>query len=385
MGLEGKINKKSKTSNIRINHARITTHTSSYGFSMKKIIHVDMDCFFAAIEERDNPLLANNPIVVGGRPESRGVVATCNYEARRYGIHSAMPSAQAVKLCPSLTFIKPNIRKYKAVSEKIHSIFHQYTNLVEPISLDEAYLDVTNSKQYHGSATWIAQAICNDIYAATGLTASAGVSNTKFVAKIASDWNKPAGLKVVLPKNSQAFIDQLPIRKLHGVGKVTASKLENLDIFYCHELRQIELSLLIKKFGKFGKSLYELCRGIDLRKVKPNSVRKSLSVETTFQENILLWDDCKIQLLKLVSDLSRRLEKSNHPQKVSKVFIKVKMENFILHSAESISQELNIRLLIELFTTLREKYPKPIRLLGIGVGFTEPNSQQQNKQLNIAF
>ncbi len=344
-----------------------------------------MDCFYAAIEQRDDPSLANQPVAVGGRPHSRGVIATCNYDARRYGVHSAMPSAHAAKLCPHLIFVKPNMAKYKHESQTIRSIFNRYSDLVEPLSLDEAYLDISASRHCHGSATWIAQSICKDIYNETGLTASAGVATNKFLAKIASDWNKPAGIKVILPEEEFAFIKNLPVKKLHGVGKVMATKLEAIDIFSCHELRQVELNYLIKKFGKTGKYLYDLCRGIDNREVKPFSNRKSLSVETTFEENIKDWFDCENELLSLVSSLSRRLELAGCAKDIRKIFVKIKMENFVMHSAETLANCLDVKGLMTLFKTLRESYPSPIRLLGIGVRFAEPLNSAYAKQLELVF
>jgi len=344
-----------------------------------------MDCFYAAIEQRDDPRLANMPVAVGGNPQSRGVIATCNYEARKYGVHSAMASAQAARLCPDLAFVKPNMAKYKQESGVIRKIFHQYTDLVEPLSLDEAYLDTSESTQCQGSATWIAQAICHDIFQQTQLTASAGVATSKFLAKIASDWNKPAGIKVILPEQENEFIEQLPVGKLHGVGKVTKAKLETMDIFNCRELRQAELGVLLKKFGKSGKYLYDLCRGIDVRRVKTDRPRKSVSVETTFEENISQWQDCENALISLVSSLSRRLDKVDKAENISKVTVKTKSENFALHSAESISQGLDVRLLLALLKRLRKQHPAPIRLLGIGVRFPDEKPPAGLRQLDIPF
>lgn len=344
-----------------------------------------MDCFYAAIEQRDDPHLSNMPVAVGGRPHSRGVIATCNYEARRFGVHSAMPSAQAARLCPDLIFVRPNMNKYKQESQRIRAIFNQYTPLVEPLSLDEAYLDTTDSERCQGSATWIAEAICQEIYQTTGLTASAGVATNKFLAKIASDWNKPSGIKVILPEEEFEFIELLPVKKLHGVGKVMAAKLESMDIFNCHELRQVELSVLLKKFGKTGKYLYDLCRGVDRRVVNTDSHRKSVSVETTFEENISDWQDCENELLKLVSSLSRRLERTGKAEDIRKVYVKVKMENFILHTAESVSIGLDVKLLLALFQRLRKQYPEAIRLLGIGVKFPEKIKSHGGVQLDIPF
>ena len=344
-----------------------------------------MDCFYAAIEQRDDPHLANSPVAVGGQPESRGVIATANYEARKFGVHSAMPSGYARRLCPHLIIVKPDLAKYKIESAKIRKIFHAYTDLIEPLSLDEAYLDTTDSLRCHGSATWIAQSICKDIFETTKLTASAGVSTSKFLSKIASDWNKPNGIKVVLPEDEIKFIDKLPVKKLHGVGKVMTSKLESMDIFTCKELREVELNLLMKNFGKMGKYLYDLCRGVDHRKVSSDSQRKSVSVETTFDQDISEWQDCENELLKLVSSLSRRLEAAGGAEKIRKVYVKVKQANFSLHTAESISIGLDVKLLIALLKRLRKQYPQAIRLLGIGVRFPDEKKSSGLKQLNIPF
>jgi len=352
---------------------------------IRKIIHVDMDCFYAAIEQRDDPHLANTAVAVGGYPGNRGVIATANYEARKFGVHSAMPSGYAKQLCPHLIIVKPEMSKYKAESVKIRKIFHSYSELVEPLSLDEAYLDTTESLSCQGSATWIAQAICTDILNQTGLTASAGVSTSKFLAKISSDWNKPNGIKIVLPGDEINFIDQLPAKKLHGVGKVMTSKLEAMDVFTCKELRQVELSILVNKFGKHGKYLYDLCRGIDNRQVNPDSQRKSLSVETTFDRDLNEWPDCESELLGLVSSLSRRLDAAGGADQIRKVYVKVKQENFVLHTAESISIGLDVKLLLALLKRLRRQHPKPIRLLGIGVRFPETRLTEEARQLNIPF
>ncbi len=352
---------------------------------MRKIIHVDMDCFYAAIEQRDDPHLANTAVAVGGHPGNRGVIATANYEARKFGVHSAMPSGYAKQLCPHLIIVKPAMKKYKAESVTIRKIFHSYTDLVEPLSLDEAYLDTTESLRCLGSATWIAQAICKEIFDQTALTASAGVSTSKFLAKISSDWNKPNGIKIVLPGDEIKFIDQLPVKKLHGVGKVMTARLESMDIFTCKELRQVDLSILLKKFGKHGKYLFDLCRGIDKRLVSPNSQRKSVSVETTFDRDLSEWEDCESELLRLVSSLSRRLEAAGGADKIRKIYVKVKQQNFALHTAESISIGLDIKLLLALFKRLRRQHPEPIRLLGIGVRFPEQQQSDGGLQLNIPF
>src|SRR6056297_2169392 len=217
----------------------------------RKIIHIDMDAFYAAVEQRDNPQYRGKPVIVGGRPDSRGVVATCSYEARKFGIHSAMPCAQAYRLCPA-------------------ALFFSYTDLVEPLSLDEAYLDVSENKAGLQSATWVAQKLRIEIRQATGLSASAGVSYNKFLAKIASDVHKPDGLTVVTPEQAEAFIADLPIRKFHGVGRVTEKKMHRLGIYTGADLRQYELEVLSGCFGKAGQYYYNIARGIDLRPVTPN-------------------------------------------------------------------------------------------------------------------
>jgi len=349
---------------------------------IRKIIHIDMDCFYAAIEQRDDSHLTDMPVAVGGSPDNRGVIATANYEARKFGVHSAMPSGYARQLCPQLIIVKPEMKKYKAESKKIREVFRNYTDLIEPLSLDEAYLDTTDSVQCYGSATWVAQSICKDIFETTGLTASAGVSTSKFLAKISSDWNKPNGIKVVAPGEEIAFIDPLSVKKLHGVGKVTSAKLEAMDVFTCKELRQIELVVLLKKFGKTGKYLYDLSRAIDDRKVCSDSQRKSVSVETTFDQDIIEWHECEAELLNLVSSLSRRL---GSVENIRKVYVKVKLSNFAVHTAESISIGLDIKLLIALLKRLRKQYPQAIRLLGIGVRFPEERKSTVAKQLDIPF
>ena len=217
--------------------------------SAKKIVHCDCDCFYASIEIRDNPELAGKPVAVGGSPEKRGVVATCNYEARKFGIHSAMASATARKRCPQLIIIKPDMEKYRAASQQIHQVFQTYTRLIEPLSLDEAYLDVSDCEQFAGSATRIAQAIRNEVKEKIGITISAGIAPNKFLAKIASDWNKPDGQYVVKPEEVEKFVAQLPVKKLHGVGKVTAARMHRLGIETCSDIRKLDNEALTKHFG----------------------------------------------------------------------------------------------------------------------------------------
>ncbi|MGB1271405.1 MAG: DNA polymerase IV, partial [Endozoicomonas sp.] len=231
--------------------------------AQRKIIHIDFDAFFASIEIRDNPRLSGRPVAVGGASDRRGVIATCNYEARRFGVHSAMASAQALRLCPELKIIPPRFSVYKEASEKAHAIFRKYTDFIEPLSLDEAYLDVSSTSLCQGSATLMADEIRQEIRDQLQVTVSAGVAPNKFLAKIASDWNKPDGLFVITPDQVDHFIFELPVRKIHGVGKVTAGKLHKKGIETCGQLRQYSLPELSRWFGSFGERLWELSRGMD--------------------------------------------------------------------------------------------------------------------------
>ena len=263
----------------------------------RKIIHIDMDAFYASIEQRDNPSLKGKPVIVGGNPQSRGVVATCSYEAREYGIHSAMPCKTAYKRCPYAIFVRPRFEVYKQVSYEIREIFYKYTDLVEPLSLDEAFLDVTENKLNIKYATDVAKMIKKEIYEKTGLTASAGVSYNKFLAKLASDYNKPNGLTVIREDNAQSFLDNLPIRKFFGIGKVTQKTLKGLGVENGYDLRQMEISELESIFKNRGYLFYQLARGIDNREVEPHRERKSIGAETTLTENLDLEDEKLINIL----------------------------------------------------------------------------------------
>jgi DNA polymerase-4 len=267
---------------------------------LRKIIHLDMDAFFAAVEQRDNPKYQNKPIIVGGAPDSRGVVATCSYEARKYGIHSAMSSSRAFSLCPQAIFVKPRIAAYKEVSTQIRQIFYQYTTLVEPVSLDEAYLDVSQSKLCQGSATRIAEKIKQQILAETGLVASAGVSYNKFFAKIASDMDKPDGLYLITPQQGLAFVAQLPIGKFHGVGKATERKMHDLGIKNGADLKQFSLPVLQQHFGKAALFFYNIALGVDERPICIDRESKSIGTETTYSQDLLQSDEIYQQLTELL-------------------------------------------------------------------------------------
>ncbi len=271
-----------------------------------KIIHIDMDAFYASVEQLDSPSLRGKPVIVGGNPGMRGVVAACSYEARKYGVHSAMPCSKAYQLCPQAVFIRPRLPRYKEVSNYIMDIFKQYTHLVEPLSLDEAFLDVTVNKKNNPSATLLADCIRKQIYKETGLTASSGVSFNKFLAKVASDLNKPNGSSIILPEQAHDFLSQLPIGDFFGVGKVTKQKMLAMGISNGKTLREYSKSDLIHHFGKSGVFFYNIVRGIDNRPIKPSRIRKSIGAETTFQK-----DTKDISLIQnILEQLSTKVEES---------------------------------------------------------------------------
>ena len=337
---------------------------------VRKIIHIDMDAYYASVEQRDNPQLRGKPIVVGGRPDSRGVVATCSYEARQFGIHSAMSCARAYQLCPNVIFVRPRFDVYVQVSQQIRNIFLSYTDLVEPLSLDEAYLDVTVNKQSIQSATWIAQRIRQEIRQETGLTASAGVSYNKFLAKIASDVNKPDGLTVVTPEQAEQFIADLPIRHFHGVGRVTEKKMLALGIhsgldLYLHTLEELQ-----HYFGKAGQYYYGIARGVDPRPVKPNRIRKSIGKETTLDEDIA---DVS-QMLTIIGNLADKVAAVLVQKQTSglTLTLKVKYADFQIVT-RSISGETPIETAAEILSLAEKMLKKTdagnraVRLLGVTI------------------
>ncbi|WP_413673269.1 DNA polymerase IV [Massilia cellulosiltytica] len=344
---------------------------------VRKIIHCDCDCFYASVEMRDDPSLRGRPLAVGGRAEQRGVVATCNYEARRYGIHSAMATAQAVKLCPDLILIPPNMEKYRVASRQIMDIYRDYTDLVEPLSLDEAYLDVTNSPHCKGSATLIAQEIRRRIFETVGITASAGVAPNKFVAKIASDWNKPDGLFLVRPDEVDAFVAVLPVKKLFGVGKVTAAKLHHLGAQTCGDLRDWNMDKLQQHFGSFGARLYDLCRGIDYRDVNPVRERKSISTEETYTPDVPDLDGCLTLLPDLYEHLLGRIKRNNAEKFINKLFVKIKFADFRRTTVECVGYAPNMTTFRHLMETGWLRASRPVRLLGVGVRLSDTETVEQ--------
>ncbi len=360
--------------------------TSNDATLQRKIIHVDFDAFFASIEIRDNPKLSGRPIAVGGSSERRGVIATCNYEARRFGVHSAMASAHAMRICPDLKIIPPRFQVYREASKEAHVIFHQYTDLVEPLSLDEAYLDVSETELCRGSATLMAKEIRQKIVDRLQVTASAGVAANKFLAKIASDWHKPDGLFVVTPDKAEAFIFDLPVKKIHGVGKVTARKLDKKGIKTCGQLRQYSRLELSQWFGSFGDQLWSLARGIDHRPVKTDYRRKSQSVEHTYEKDLRDMVDIREKLPALLADLEQRYQKIEKEYGVIKRFVKVKFADFTQTTLEEGLDRQGASALAH-FSDLMERAwlrgKKPVRLLGVGVRLEDLRGDGSLKQLEL--
>lgn len=337
----------------------------------RKIIHIDMDAFYASIEQRDNPDLRGKPIVVGGSPEGRGgVVATASYEARKFGVRSAMPSKRARELCPQAIFVRPRFDVYKEVSRRIREIFHRYTDLIEPLSLDEAYLDVTTDKQNIGSAIEIAKLIKQAIKDELNLTASAGVSINKFVAKIASDMQKPDGLTFIGPSAIESFMEKLAVEKFHGVGKVTADKMKRMGLFTGADLKKLSESDLVQHFGKTGRFYYKIVRGIDDREVEPHRETKSLSAEDTFPYDLTTLTEMNAELDKISLVVHERLKK--YGLKGRTITIKVKYSDFRqITRNQSLPQPVNdletISTIAKQLLAATEPEDKKIRLLGVGL------------------
>ncbi|WP_413502099.1 DNA polymerase IV [Serratia proteamaculans] len=347
---------------------------------MRKIIHVDMDCFFAAVEMRDDPSLRDIPLAIGGSADRRGVISTANYPARRYGVHSAMSTAMALKLCPHLKLLPGRMAAYKEASQHIREIFARYTPLIEPLSLDEAYLDVTDCSQCNGSATLIAEQIRQTISDELNLTASAGIAPIKFLAKIASELNKPNGQYVITPAQVPAFLQQLPLSKIPGVGKVTAKRLEEVGLITCADVQQYDLVLLLKRFGKFGRVLWERCQGIDLREVSSERLRKSVGVERTLAEDIHHWEDCETLIVdKLYPELELRLRKVKPDLHIARQGVKFKFQDFQQTTQEHVWPVLNKDDLINVARQVwRERREgRGVRLVGLHVTLLDPQLERQ--------
>jgi len=341
--------------------------------ALRKIIHIDMDAFFASVEQLDNPELRGKPVAVGGSGE-RSVVAAASYEARKFGVRSAMPSVIAKRLCPNLIFVKHNFTRYTEVSATIHEIFREYTDLIEPLSIDEAFLDVTEDKKSIGSATLIAGKIRNEIKSRTGLTASAGVSVNKFLAKIASDINKPDGLFLIKPEDAEKFIEGLSVEKFYGIGKVTAQKMHKLGIHTGADLKNWDLVSLIRNFGKAGVFFYDIVRGIDDRPVEPDQERKSVGTELTYEKDLITRFEIIAELYRLEKELMERLEHSETTGRT--ITMKVKFSDF-----RQITRSKTLQNYIRDFETLHKEVSEirkslklegsRIRLLGLSISNLE--------------
>lgn len=334
----------------------------------RKIIHIDMDAFYASVEQMDNPALRGKPVAVGGS-ENRGVVSAASYEARKFGVRSAISGVLAKKYCPEIIFVRPRFDRYKEISGKIHAIFHDYTDLVEPLSLDEAYLDVTQNKKGNPSASLLAEEIRLRIFNEVGISASAGISINKFVAKIASDVNKPNGQKTVNPDEVEAFLEELPIRKFYGVGKVTTEKMYQLGIFTGTDLKSKSVEFLEKHFGKSGAFYYNVVRGIHNSEVKSNRITKSVAAENTFDVNLTSEIFMLEQLDKIATSLERRLKKHNISGKT--VTLKIKYSDFTQQTrSKTLPYFISDKsLILETVEELlyQEKMKDSVRLLGISL------------------
>jgi len=335
----------------------------------RKIIHVDMDAFYASVAELDHPELRGKAIAVGGS-ELRGVVSAASYEARKFGVKSAMSSFLAKQKCPHLIFVKSDFERYKELSVRIREIFYEYTDLVEPLSLDEAYLDVTENKKGNPSANAIAREIRERIYEETGLRASAGISINKFIAKVASDMNKPNGQKTIHPEEVLQFLEELPVNKFYGVGKVTAAKMYNLGIFVGNDLKKKTVEELVKSFGKSGAHYYNIVRGIHNSEVKPNRIRKSIAAERTFSENISSEIFMIERLDKIADELERRMKKGDTKGKT--VTLKIKYSDFTQQTRSKTKPDF-MQTKKEFFPVVKEllyqnKLTNSVRLLGLSFG-----------------
>ncbi len=355
--------------------------------NVRKIIHVDMDAFYASVEQMDNPDLKGKPLAVGGNSQ-RGVVAAASYEARKYGVRSAMSGKMAALKCPNLIFVPPRFERYKEISNQIREIFYAYTDLVEPLSLDEAFLDVTENKVNNPSATRIALEIRNRIKDEVGLNASAGISYNKFLAKTASDINKPNGQAVILPKDAEAFLEKLPIERFFGIGKVTADKMKELGIHNGFDLKQYSLQYLSKRFGKSGLHFYNIVRGIHLSEVQPNRIRKSLSAENTFETDLAKMEDWIKELDEIFEELKRRISRSGIKGRT--VTLKIKYHDFIVQTrSKTFEQYPESEKIWETVLDLlrQEELKSPVRLFGIGLSNLNVEEEQVHfgKQLWIEF
>jgi DNA polymerase-4 len=341
---------------------------------MRKIVHIDMDCFYAAIEERENPALRGLPVGVAGSTR-RGVLTTANYEARKFGCRSAMPVFKALELCPKLILVPVQFDFYRAVSSQIRAIFGRFTDKIEPLSLDEAYLDVS-ALQTTGSA--VAREVRSQIREETGLTASAGIGPNKLIAKIASDWNKPDGQHEVLPEEVPAFMLDLPVGRIWGVGGKMKAKLEALGIRTCGELQQFDKIEMARRFGKWGLELWELCRGIDDRTVENDRIRKSISSENTFTENLTSLEDLRPPMFTMLQELASDVSGRHSDRGIRSLVVKLKFADFTQTTAEKAHPSIEDSIYDDLLADAWQRGEgKAVRLLGVGVRFRDPEEKLQ--------
>jgi DNA polymerase-4 len=335
---------------------------------LRAIIHLDMDCFYAAIEVRDRPSLRGKPVGVGGARDRRGVLTTCNYEARKFGVRSAMPTFMALQRCPDLIVLPTRFDVYRREAAVIRGILHRFTSLIEPLSLDEAYLDVT---EHPGAPGPLAQVIRGTIFRKTKLTSSAGIGPNKLIAKIASEINKPNGQFEVTPEQVPEFMEKLPVRKIWGIGEKTERKLEELGVKTCGQLQRFSRPELVEFFGKFGLDLYDLCRGIDHRPVEPDRPRKSLSTEETFAADLTTVDQCEEKLEELFQELMADLAQKESTREIRKIFVKLKFNDFTRTTAERAGLAPTLADFHSLLAEAFARTGKPVRLIGVGVRFSE--------------
>lgn len=359
---------------------------------MRKIIHIDMDMFFAAVEMRDHPEYRKVPLAVGGHPSRRGIISTANYQARKFGVHSGLASSIAVRRCPGLLIVPGRYEVYKDVSTQVMEILCEYSDKVSIMGLDEAYIDVTDSELFYGSATWMAMDMKRRIFEATGLTASAGVAPNKFLAKVASDWNKPNGIKVITPEEVKEFTQDLDLSLIPGVGKKATEKLSELGLIKCRDVLQTPTHILINLLGQWGLQLYERSQGIDEREVGLKSERKSLSTEHTYASDIADLDQMKVSIDELCDDLLYRLSRYKEKKgerELQTIGVKVKFHNFKRVTAEKSfptgvldelwqKNQFSDSLKEEIYALLSEAYHReaiPVRLLGLGLRFRDSTSE----------
>jgi len=351
----------------------LITYNLHMGGVQRKIIHLDMDCFYAAVEVRENPALRGKPLGIGGPANSRSVLCTASYEARKFGVRAAMPSSKAVRLCPQLILIPPRMSLYKQESQKVFEIFRRFTDKIQPLSLDEGYLDVTDSAQVPGEATRIAQEIRRLVFSELNLTVSAGVAPNKFLAKIASDWRKPNGIFVLPPEKVASFMPDLKIEKIPGIGKVSAVRFHEMNLFTCGDLQKLPLWDLKRHFGSRALELYSLSRGEDSREVESHWDRKSFTVEETLDKDVVSFEQAQPLIVELYSQWKSRFEKRDFSHLIDGAVVKLKFSDFQGTTRErKIAEVPTLAHFQNLFREAWNRSDKAVRLLGLGVKLGSP-------------